>query len=135
MYTERLPLGFTFSFPLQQLGLTKGLLVRWTKGFNCSGVIDQDVVMLLKDAIARRGVIKVKLRWASNILFISFMPRFNSQVQHGSKQSATVWLRSLSVVVMYLRSISYSYSHTIIKSQSSYHHCSLPPTPQTKRNL
>lgn len=56
MYSERLPLGFTFSFPLQQLGLTKGLLVRWTKGFNCTGVIDQDVVQLLKDALARRGV-------------------------------------------------------------------------------
>lgn len=56
MYTERLPLGFTFSFPLQQLGLTKGLLVRWTKGFNCTGVIDQDVVLLLKEALARRGV-------------------------------------------------------------------------------
>lgn len=56
MYKERLPLGFTFSFPLQQLGLTKGLLVRWTKGFNCSGVIEQDVVQLLKEAIARRGV-------------------------------------------------------------------------------
>lgn len=56
VYAERLPLGFTFSFPLQQLGLTKGLLVRWTKGFDCSGVIDEDVVQLLKDAIARRGV-------------------------------------------------------------------------------
>lgn len=56
MYAERLPLGFTFSFPLLQLGLTKGLLVRWTKGFNCSGVVGEDVVQLLKDAIARRGV-------------------------------------------------------------------------------
>lgn len=56
MYNERLPLGFTFSFPLVQLGLTKGLLVRWTKGFNCEGVVNADVVQLLKDAIARRGV-------------------------------------------------------------------------------
>lgn len=54
--SERLPLGFTFSFPLTQLGLTKGILVNWTKGFKCSGVIGQDVVQLLKDAIARRGV-------------------------------------------------------------------------------
>lgn len=56
VYAERLPLGFTFSFPLQQLGLTKGMLVQWTKGFNCSDVIGEDVVQLLKDAIARRGV-------------------------------------------------------------------------------
>uniref|UniRef100_A0A182SP46 Phosphotransferase n=1 Tax=Anopheles maculatus TaxID=74869 RepID=A0A182SP46_9DIPT len=56
VYEERLPLGFTFSFPLTQLGLTKGILARWTKGFNCSGVVGEDVVQLLKDAIARRGV-------------------------------------------------------------------------------
>lgn len=66
VYAERLPLGFTFSFPLLQLGLTKGLLVRWTKGFNCSGVVGEDVVQLLKDAIARRGV---------NYLFIYFCQR------------------------------------------------------------
>ncbi|XP_017780517.1 PREDICTED: hexokinase type 2 isoform X2 [Nicrophorus vespilloides] len=58
---EKLPLGFTFSFPLQQLGLTRGMLERWTKGFNCSGVIGQDVVQLLKDAIARRGDIQISV--------------------------------------------------------------------------
>lgn len=51
-----LPLGFTFSFPLTQEGLTKGYLVRWTKGFNCSDVVDHDVVALLEEAIARRNV-------------------------------------------------------------------------------
>ncbi|XP_026468493.1 hexokinase type 2-like isoform X2 [Ctenocephalides felis] len=56
---ETLPLGFTFSFPLKQISLTKGLLVRWTKGFNCSGVVGQDVVTLLKEAIKRRGDIKI----------------------------------------------------------------------------
>ncbi|KAG4068563.1 hypothetical protein HA402_004904 [Bradysia odoriphaga] len=59
VYAERLPLGFTFSFPLLQLGLTKGLLVRWTKGFNCEGVVGEDVVQLLKDAIARRGEVDI----------------------------------------------------------------------------
>lgn len=53
---EKLPLGFTFSFPLAQRGLTKGVLERWTKGFNCSNVVGNDVVQLLKDAIERRGV-------------------------------------------------------------------------------
>lgn len=53
---ERLALGFTFSFPLKQMGLTKGILERWTKGFSCSGVVGEDVVQGLKDAIARRGV-------------------------------------------------------------------------------
>lgn len=53
---EKLPLGFTFSFPLTQKGLTKGILMRWTKGFNCSNVVGNDVVQLLQDAIDRRGV-------------------------------------------------------------------------------
>lgn len=56
MQNERLPLGFTFSFPLKQLGLTKGILIRWTKGFNCEGVVQEDVVTLLEDALRRRGV-------------------------------------------------------------------------------
>lgn len=59
VYKERLPLGFTFSFPLQQLGLTRGLLSQWTKGFACSGVVGEDVVQLLKDAIARRGDVQI----------------------------------------------------------------------------
>lgn len=59
VYKERLPLGFTFSFPLLQLGLTKGLLAQWTKGFACSGVVGEDVVQLLKDAIARRGDVQI----------------------------------------------------------------------------
>lgn len=70
MYAERLPLGFTFSFPLLQLGLTKGLLVRWTKGFNCAGVVGEDVVQLLKDAIAKRGVNFIFIN--SRIIFCYF---------------------------------------------------------------
>ncbi|KAJ6633383.1 Hexokinase type 2 [Pseudolycoriella hygida] len=61
VYDERLSLGFTFSFPLQQLGLTKGLLVKWTKGFNVAGVTGEDVVKLLKDAIKRRGDIQIDI--------------------------------------------------------------------------
>jgi len=58
---DKLPLGFTFSFPLQQAGLTKGVLVRWTKGFNCSGVEGEDVVTKLKEAIARRGDVNINI--------------------------------------------------------------------------
>lgn len=50
-----LPLGFTFSFPCEQKEIDKSILIRWTKGFNCSGVEGQDVVKLLKEAIQRRG--------------------------------------------------------------------------------
>jgi hexokinase len=33
----KLPLGFTFSFPCEQEGLAKAKLVKWTKGFHCTG--------------------------------------------------------------------------------------------------
>ncbi|XP_067208972.1 hexokinase type 2 isoform X6 [Linepithema humile] len=59
LQNEVLPLGFTFSFPLTQHGLTQGNLVRWTKGFNCSGVIGEDVVALLEEAIDRRNDVKI----------------------------------------------------------------------------
>ncbi|XP_065546251.1 hexokinase-3-like isoform X2 [Lathamus discolor] len=49
-----LPLGFTFSFPCQQLGLDKAVLLNWTKGFNASGCVGQDVVQLLRDAAQRK---------------------------------------------------------------------------------
>lgn len=45
------PLGFTFSFPCRQEGLASARLSTWTKGFTCSGVVNEDVVKLLQDAI------------------------------------------------------------------------------------
>lgn len=39
----------------------QSILIRWTKGFKCSGVEGEDVVKLLKEAVRRRGV---------NMLFI-----------------------------------------------------------------
>ncbi|KAH7636571.1 hexokinase-2-like protein 2 [Dermatophagoides farinae] len=55
----KLPLGFTFSFPCRQEGLTKARLVSWTKGFCCSGVEGEDVVTLLRQAVKRRGDIDI----------------------------------------------------------------------------
>ena len=58
---EVLPLGFTFSFPCEQVGLAKGKLVKWTKGFSCSGCEGRDVVELLQEAIQRRGDVKIEV--------------------------------------------------------------------------
>lgn len=49
-------LGFTFSFPCNQLALNSGLLIRWTKGFSASGVEGQDVVLLLRKACEKRNL-------------------------------------------------------------------------------
>lgn len=48
---ELFDLGFTFSFPVRQLGINKGTLIRWTKGFDIPDAVGQDVCALLQDAI------------------------------------------------------------------------------------
>ncbi|KAL0979205.1 hypothetical protein UPYG_G00182100 [Umbra pygmaea] len=52
---QKLPLGFTFSFPCQQTKLDESILVSWTKGFKAHGVEGKDVVSLLRKAIKDRG--------------------------------------------------------------------------------
>lgn len=51
---KRISLGFTFSFPCKQYGLTQSVLVKWCKGFNVGGVVGTDVVKQLKDALKRQ---------------------------------------------------------------------------------
>lgn len=57
---RKLPLGFTFSFPCRQHGLARATLTTWTKGFKCDGVEGHDIVVLLHEAIARRGDLHVE---------------------------------------------------------------------------
>ncbi|NXX38780.1 HXK2 protein, partial [Tricholaema leucomelas] len=56
-----LPLGFTFSFPCQQLGLDKAVLLSWTKGFSVSGCVGQDVAQLLREAAQRKQYLGLKV--------------------------------------------------------------------------
>ncbi|KAI9272962.1 hexokinase-domain-containing protein [Phascolomyces articulosus] len=49
-------LGYTFSFPVLQSRINRGLLKSWTKGFNCSGAVGKDPVMLLQDSLLRKNV-------------------------------------------------------------------------------
>ena len=44
-------LGFTFSFPVRQVGINKGTLIRWTKGFNIPDAVGRDVCSLLQSAL------------------------------------------------------------------------------------
>ncbi|KAH8891909.1 hypothetical protein GQ53DRAFT_864735 [Thozetella sp. PMI_491] len=53
---EKLPLGFTFSYPATQNYIDEGILQRWTKGFDIAGVEGQNVVPMFEAALARRGV-------------------------------------------------------------------------------
>lgn len=53
---ETAPLGFTFSFPVNQTACDAGTLIAWTKGFTTRGVVGKDVVALLNDALKRKHV-------------------------------------------------------------------------------
>lgn len=46
-------LGFTFSFPVRQVGINKGTLMRWTKGFDIPDAVGKDVCALLQQEIDR----------------------------------------------------------------------------------
>lgn len=64
---EILPLGLTFSFPVNQLSLTSGTLVRWTKDFDVEGVIGEDVVQLLMQAFERKKVNNFIFTFSCNV--------------------------------------------------------------------
>ena len=49
-------LAFIFSFPVAQTGIAAGKLIVWTKGFTARGVQGEDVVMLLNEALLRKGI-------------------------------------------------------------------------------
>ncbi|GLH12980.1 Hexokinase type 2, partial [Gryllus bimaculatus] len=50
VHNQNLPLGFTFGWPVEQRGLSIGILKQWTKGFNCSGVVGHNVGLIVNVA-------------------------------------------------------------------------------------
>ena len=47
-------LGFTFSFPVNHVGLREGVLTTWTKGFSAKGCVGENVVDLLTKELDKR---------------------------------------------------------------------------------
>jgi len=58
---EAFHLGFTFSFPTRQRSLDKAELAVWTKGYACAGVQGKDIGLLLRQAIAKRPRLNIKV--------------------------------------------------------------------------
>ncbi|KAI0786465.1 hexokinase-domain-containing protein [Abortiporus biennis] len=52
--TTAIPLGLTFSFPVEQTALDEGKILTWTKGFSAKNAVGNDVVKLLQDAFDRK---------------------------------------------------------------------------------
>jgi hexokinase len=53
---EIFSLGFTFSFPVHQVSINEGTLIRWTKGFDIPDAIGKDVCALLQAEIDALGL-------------------------------------------------------------------------------
>lgn len=53
---EKLPMAFTFSYPVTQAHIRHGVLQRWTKGLDISGVEGHDVVGQLEKALQKKNV-------------------------------------------------------------------------------
>lgn len=53
-------LGLTFSFPVEMKSLDSAVLLRWTKEFDVEGVVGKDVMELLREALHRKGLDRIK---------------------------------------------------------------------------
>lgn len=58
---KTISLGFTFSFPINQTAINRGILINWTKGFSATGVAGQDVAGMLADALHRHKIHNVEV--------------------------------------------------------------------------
>lgn len=57
----KIPMGFTFSFPMKQHSLHSAELVTWTKSFNCPSVVGNDVVELLQNSLFKHGMKNIEV--------------------------------------------------------------------------
>lgn len=53
---EHIPLGFTFSYPMEQERIDHGELVRWTKGFGNPNTENHDVAALFSASLAKYSI-------------------------------------------------------------------------------
>ncbi|KAL2347942.1 hypothetical protein Fmac_001942 [Flemingia macrophylla] len=53
---DRRELGFTFSFPVKQMSVSSGILIKWTKGFSIRDSVGRDVAACLQEALTRKGL-------------------------------------------------------------------------------
>ncbi|WOL13737.1 hypothetical protein Cni_G22515 [Canna indica] len=66
---NRKDLGFTFSFPVKQLSVSSGGLIKWTKGFSIKDAVGKDVAHCLNEAMSEAGLNMqvAALKWKSSI--------------------------------------------------------------------
>ena len=52
--SDKVPLAFTFSYPVEQTSIKSGFLQHWTKGFKCPDAEGKDVVCELEKALEKK---------------------------------------------------------------------------------
>ncbi|CAL9131717.1 unnamed protein product, partial [Musa textilis] len=52
----RKDLGFTFSFPVKQLSISSGVLIKWTKGFSIEDAVGKEIAQCLNEAMTKIGL-------------------------------------------------------------------------------
>ncbi|KAG1371163.1 putative Hexokinase-3 [Cocos nucifera] len=53
---EKKVIGFTFSFPVRQMSVSSGILIKWTKGFSVEDAVGKDVAWCLEEAMTKAGL-------------------------------------------------------------------------------
>ncbi|CAL9018439.1 unnamed protein product [Prunus brigantina] len=53
---RRRELGFTFSFPVKQMSVSSGTLLKWTKGFSIEDMVGREIAGCLENAMTRKGL-------------------------------------------------------------------------------
>ena len=51
---EKVPLGFSFSYPMVQKSVDSGFLITWTKSYDLPDAINKDAVDLLRQSIKEK---------------------------------------------------------------------------------
>ncbi|KAK4239742.1 hypothetical protein C8A03DRAFT_32190 [Achaetomium macrosporum] len=77
-------MGFTFSFPVRQVGVNRGTLIRWTKGFDIPDAVGKDVCALLQAEIDKLHL-PVKITALVNDTVGTLMARsYSAPGKHGA---------------------------------------------------
>ena len=64
--TSPVALGYTFSFPVQLLGIDEGILIKWTKEFSATGVVGRKIVAFQRQALTRKNIGNVTIAALAN---------------------------------------------------------------------
>ncbi|SCW03014.1 LAFE_0G01046g1_1 [Lachancea fermentati] len=87
---EKLKLGFTFSYPVNQTSLSSGTLIRWTKGFKIKDTIGKDVVDLYQSQLESQGMPMVRVVALANDTVGTFLSHCYCSLNNGSMTSGEI---------------------------------------------